>query len=354
MNYLKLSILMLVGLFSISKGIAQANASLAVLTQNSGVVGVGEVVNIQLNIINTGPVSSIGVNKVRCQLSVPGAIVTIVPNAEQTGLPPGWIILTNNGSVITVCNGTDVIPVNESRVVLVKVQGTAIGGPSTVLGNLSFGPGTGVCTGPGTLPGDNTADNSSSSSVTVTSPTPLTLTDFTSTLVNCEPVLKWKTENEINSDRFEIERSDATNNSWKLLGTLTANATSASAKTTYTFADANLNATSARVLYRLKIIDKDGSHKYSNVLPVFVNCNTVQVNVYPNPVQDGRLYVSLTGTTGKTDATLMSIAGQVISRNKVTNGTNYLDVSAVANGSYVLNVKDASGVDKKVKVIIQK
>ena len=165
MKLFRIIMLFLVGALTIGNVAGQANASLAVLTQNSGNVNLGGTVNIQININNTGPTSSIGVNKVRCQLSVPAALVSIP--AVQAGLPTGWIILSNNGSVITVCNGSDIIPVGEARVVLISVQGNALGGPSTVLGNLSFGPGTGVCTGPGTLPGDNTADNSSSSSITV-------------------------------------------------------------------------------------------------------------------------------------------------------------------------------------------
>jgi len=127
---------------------------------------VGNIIDLQVSVGNTGP-GSIGVNKVRAQISIPIAIATALPNAQQSGLPAGWIILTNTGAGITICNGTDIIPAGEQRQLFIKIQGTAVGGPSTINGSLSFGPGTGVCTGPGSLPGDNTADNTSTTSITV-------------------------------------------------------------------------------------------------------------------------------------------------------------------------------------------
>ena len=101
------------------------------------------------------------------------------------------------------------------------------------------------------------------------------------------------------------------------------------------------------------MIDKDGRSKYSEVLRVFTNCNTTHINVYPNPATSGSLYVSLTGTNGLTEATLTSQSGQVVLKNKLNNGTTHLNVSAISDGVYVLNIKDANGLDKNVKVFVQ-
>ena len=329
------------------------NASLNILTANAGVVAQGSILDLSISITNTGS-NPILANKIRVQIAIPNSIAAPLPTADQTSLSTNWIVTSNTAvGVITICNSTDIIPGGETRTSIIKVQGNNAGGPLTINAGLAFGTNA-SCTGFGSLPGDLGGDNTSTTGITVTSgPLPLTLVSFNATLSNCQPSLNWQTESEINTDRFEIERSNASNGGWKVLGTLSAKGTIASTKATYNFSDADLNATSARAFYRLKIIDKDGSHKYSNILPVVVNCKTVQVSVFPNPVQNGKLYVSLTGTEGVTEATLLSISGQVISRNKVTNGTNNLDVSGVPNGTYVLNVKDANGVDKKVKVIIQ-
>lgn len=167
MKQIQIILLLLFCAFTGFNAAGQANANLNILTLNSGQVSQGAVVDLQVSVGNTGPNSSIGVNKVRAQISIPIAIATALPTAQQTGLPAGWIVLTNTGSAITVCNGTDVIPVGEQRQIFIKIQGTAVGGPSTINGSLSFGPGSGVCTGPGSLSGDNTADNTSTSSITV-------------------------------------------------------------------------------------------------------------------------------------------------------------------------------------------
>jgi hypothetical protein len=170
---LKILSLFLAGMFVVSVASGQANAFINILTQNSGIVNLGQTGYIQVDVGNTGP-GSIGMNKVRAQISVPSAIVTIP--TTQSGLPAGWIITNNTGSAITICNGTDIIDAGTQRTILIALQTVAVGGPSTVAGVLSFGPGTGVCTGPGSLPGDNVADNTSTSSIRVVPAPSCTLT----------------------------------------------------------------------------------------------------------------------------------------------------------------------------------
>lgn len=152
---------------------AQANASLNLITLNSGQVNVGSVVDVQVTIGNTGPTASIGINRVRAVISIP-SICTALPNVEQTGLPAGWTITNNSGNTITVCNGSDVIGVGVQRQVFIKIRGVSAGGPSTINGSLLFSNGT-SCTLPGTLAGDNNADNTGTTSVTVNAVAPCTL-----------------------------------------------------------------------------------------------------------------------------------------------------------------------------------
>ncbi len=183
MKLFKLTVLLFAGLLAFSGAAAQANAFINILTQNSGQVTQGGVVNIEVTVGNTGPVSPINQFKVRAQISVPIAICNLLPAVQQTGLPPGWTVsaYVGGGSSITVCNGTDVIPVGTARTILIKVQGNVIGGPSTVTGNLLFSNGV-SCTVPGTLAGDNTADNSSTSSIQVIPGCPLTVTAAAGTI----------------------------------------------------------------------------------------------------------------------------------------------------------------------------
>lgn len=171
MKSLKLFMLLIVTGFMFKNVAAQTqlatNANINIVTANAGVVSQGATLDLSVSIANTGS-NPIQPNRVRPNISIPIAIAAALPNAQQTGLPAGWIITANTGGTITICNGTDVIPAGATRTAIIKIQGNAIGGPSLISGALQFGPGTGVCTGLGSLTGDNSSDNSSNTTITVT------------------------------------------------------------------------------------------------------------------------------------------------------------------------------------------
>ncbi|MBC7937955.1 MAG: T9SS type A sorting domain-containing protein [Rhizobacter sp.] len=354
MKHIKFTLLILLFAIATTKIIAQANPSVAILPVNAGgVVVVGATMDIRVTISNT-LTGNIPAFKLRPNITMP-PIVTILPTAEQTGLPPNWSVVTNTGNgQIRICNGTDVIAGNESRDIIIKVQGTTIGGPSSCEVQINYGGAS--CAAPGPQPTGNVGiDDFAASSVTVISgPLPLSLTAFSASLVNCQPTLHWETENEINTSHFEIERFNPASRNWSSVGTVTASNNS-SAKNKYSLPDNGVTTSSTeKMLYRLKMVDTDGAYKFSNVIPVTVNCKTITGNVFPNPVADGKLYVSLTGTSGKAEGVLLSVAGQVVVRTKLNNGTSLIDVSHIANGTYIFQVTEANGIDKKWKVIVNK
>jgi SprB repeat len=170
MKLLKIFLLCLITGFMFKNVAAQqlaTNANINIVTANAGVVGQGATIDLSVSVANTGS-NPILANRVRPSISIPIAIASALANGFQTGLPSGWVITANSGATITICNGTDVIPAGATRTAIIKIQGTAIGGPSTIGGTLQFGPGTGVCTGLGSLNGDAPADNTSSTTITVT------------------------------------------------------------------------------------------------------------------------------------------------------------------------------------------
>jgi hypothetical protein len=137
-----------------------------VLSQNSGQVKKGFVSFFEVTIYNTNPIKALAMYKIRPQISFPLNLVDI----PETGhiLPEGWSINVNKNGVVTLSNGTDIIPENASRTVLIAMKGKNIGGPTPINGNLFFSNGT----APGLVSGiapkeDNIADNSSTSTVTV-------------------------------------------------------------------------------------------------------------------------------------------------------------------------------------------
>jgi len=166
MKQLKLIMLFCIGaLFIASKSFGQANPFINVLPSNSGIVALGDTIDIIVTIGNTGPVSAVPQAKLRPIIQVPSS-VTFLPTASQVGLPAGWTILTNTGSQIRLCNSTDPIPVNTSRTIILKAQGVTVSPPQTFSANINFGNGTTCATGT-SVAGDLITDNSALSTVQV-------------------------------------------------------------------------------------------------------------------------------------------------------------------------------------------
>ena len=126
-----------------------------------------------------------------------------------------------------------------------------------------------------------------------------------------------------------------------------------STKSNYSFTDKNLVASPEQIFYRLKIIDKDGSFKYSKVISLVNNCNSINAFVFPNPVRNGKLKVTLSGVTVNTEATLIALNGQLIAKTKLNNGNNSINVSNAATGEYILIIKDLNNEERIIKVLIE-
>jgi hypothetical protein len=158
---------------------------------------------------------------------------------------------------------------------------------------------------------------------------PVKLTTFTGELKSYGVELNWRTQTEINSDRFEVQRS---NNSVEFspIGSVNAKG-STSSENAYRFIDANVNK--GVNYYRLKMIDKDGSYEYSSVVAIKVNEPVRSFSVYPNPVKD---QLQLSSTT-KTSLNLIDGNGKVVRKVQVDIGTNSIDVNNLSSGIYYLS-----------------
>jgi hypothetical protein len=95
-------------------------------------------------------------------------------------------------------------------------------------------------------------------------------------------MLNWATENETNSNRYEIERSiDGVH--FENRGNVRAVGNSNVTQRYQYFDDLNVNV--KIVYYRLKMIDNDGSFEYSNIVPLKLNSviSVDDIKVYPSP-----------------------------------------------------------------------
>jgi trimeric autotransporter adhesin len=185
---------------------------------------------------------------------------------------------------------------------------------------------------------------------------PLDLLSFTGQLQNDNSVLlNWKTENEVNTSHFSVERStDGTR--FNGIGNVTANGrnnTGGSFNYSLTDNDA-INQPSQKLYYRLKMVDIDGTFKYSNVVAVSMPLITGKLTISPNPVISEMKVTLASIADGKVQWKLVDNVGRIIMKGieqvKKGNGNNFtINMNRLPSGTYSLNVMGA-GIDQKVKL----
>ena len=165
MKFFNLFVLTLFSLF-IYEYAASQNILINVLTKNAGILRLGETGIVEISICNTSSITTVPSYKIKPQLSFPVSLVSI----SDTGhiLPKGWSIISNSDGIIRLSNGSDQVPPNDCRTIYIAFTGISKGGPLTISGNVLFSNGEfpGSVSGPATK-GDNTADNSSSTTCNV-------------------------------------------------------------------------------------------------------------------------------------------------------------------------------------------
>jgi ELWxxDGT repeat protein len=123
---------------------------------------------------------------------------------------------------------------------------------------------------------------------------PLDFLDFTGKLQQSDALLNWKTENEVNTSTFLVERStDGTN--YTVAGTVTASNTPGVHN--YTFTDVDVVKVGAPIIYyRLAQKDIGGRVFYSKVITLAIQLTQrTAVELYPNPAYQ-QINVSFTAT----------------------------------------------------------
>jgi hypothetical protein len=120
-----------------------------------------------------------------------------------------------------------------------------------------------------------------------TDPLPVELNSFSAAPSGRDINLKWETETEVSSYGFEIERASSSttplqSQGWEKIGFVAGHGNSNSPKQ-YSFTDNNLN--SGKYVYRLKMVDNDGSYEYSPEVETEIGVPKEYLlsQNYPNP-----------------------------------------------------------------------
>jgi hypothetical protein len=172
---------------------------------------------------------------------------------------------------------------------------------------------------------------------------PVKLLSFTGSYRNQFTTLNWETENEQNFDHFEIERS-INGADFTAIGSKLALGNNAS-RMSYQYPDDLSSATSNVFYYRLKIMDKDGQFKYSNVIMIRKESKSINgIALNPNPVVNGAATVRFTSAgSDAVNFKVIDMTGKVVlqQQNKVYEGNNSVyinNLDRLQAGVYLLQM----------------
>jgi len=137
--------------------------------------------------------------------------------------------------------------------------------------------------------------------------------------------------------------------------TISANGNNNGSVFNYSFTDADAgNQQSLLLYYRLKLVDINGSFKYSNVITISLADITGKLIVSPNPVVN-EVKVNISAPAdGRIQWKLIDNTSRVILQNsehvKKGNGNSFIiNMNKLSRGSYYLRVSGA-GIDQKIKL----
>jgi hypothetical protein len=159
---------------------------------------------------------------------------------------------------------------------------------------------------------------------------PVTLLNFTATEKNKTVETAWQTATESNSYYFEVWRS-SNQLSFEATGRLAA-AGSSSSLLHYSFTDAHpYHGTS---YYKLKIVDRDGSFKWSAVVKVVVG-DDAYISLFPNPASVSTVLTVSSGiAAAKPTASLADAKGSVLWYFRITDTYQKINTAALPAGLY--------------------
>ncbi len=169
---------------------------------------------------------------------------------------------------------------------------------------------------------------------------PLKLLSFTAKKNGKANLLSWTTTNEINVDRFEVERSND-GREFNKIGMVSSRLAVASVHN-YSFTD-NSPLTTHTNYYRLKMIDRDGQFSYSPIRSLTTNNSQLTISIYPNPAKDNLQVEINSDKKAALQLQVLSTDGKVLlSKSVITNEGSSLqniNISTLPKGSYLLKVK---------------
>jgi hypothetical protein len=315
---------------------AQLTANVSLSGNLNGNLGANNYSGFPINslyhvqLVNQGILVAQGVLQVNLILPPCIEFMTTYP-----GIPAGWTYTRVDAQTAVLVNASDDIEVLPTLTAIVTFD-VPIRTVASTNGTATFGWGAApsllgafsnwiVPSGPG---------NTSSGFTTINN-TPLSIQfkEFTvEAQGNCMVNISWKTSVEMNTEKFQVERSPD-GIAFKSIGELKATATT---EQTNEFNFVDRQPANNHNFYRIRQITNDGkSSGVSNVESVKMNCATDAISVYPNPTE-GVVYIK--GLTDKGTVRVFNAVGQLVLEKELQNSIEGINMNSLADGFYQIHI----------------
>lgn len=177
---------------------------------------------------------------------------------------------------------------------------------------------------------------------------PLKIVSFTGTLNEKKPLLQWSVVSQENIGYYIMEKSTDGENFRELASVVAKPGNNA----VYQYKDVNCSV--ARNWYRIRIIAKDGSITFSQIIYLKPHVQP-RLQLYPNPAIE-YLYVELNQDYRKPETiTISDISGKILLQNKINanppNNVIMLNISNLSKGTYILSTQ---GNEKTSTLFVKK
>lgn len=198
---------------------------------------------------------------------------------------------------------------------------------------------------PGSCSGNSTGDDANSTNGTVFCNRSLPIQLFQINSLSKKSAglnVEWKTQNESNTDYFEVYRMYHGNQSaWMKVGKVEAAGVSHD-EITYNFLD-NSYAKAEKIYYRIKQVDQNGSFTYTDIKSIELKENgLVKLSGFPNPIQNSYHLAFNSPSDASIQIEVIDLLGKVAFKQKASAVKGYnqydLEMKDVAAGTYFVKV----------------
>ncbi len=176
-------------------------------------------------------------------------------------------------------------------------------------------------------------------------PLAVSMINFTATKKEQDALINWRTENEVDVNNYVLERSYDGAGFLPIASVLAKN----NAANTYNYSDVNAvtNAATAKyIYYRLKIIDKTGHIKYSEIAKISLDKTGPQITIGPNVFND---VVSIYSNEAVKQVFVYDMSGKLVYQATNFIGNKILFTNKLPAGVYIFKLVTAKGtVTKKL------